>query len=128
MHFATFTWLGERKFRFVFPSGAIADAPSWGDDEFPPLSPRAASRIASTFLDEILPNSGASLTKYILAKAWGPQAEDCYWYYSIEFQVPDPADVGADHSIAHIPVLLSGVVPQYTALNADEPPKTVSQS
>ncbi len=120
MHFATFCWFGEQKFKFVFPSGATARAPSWRDDEFPPLSPHAAGRFALAFLDEVLPKSTAYLMSYTLAKAWGPQTEDCYWYYSIECQVPDPEDIAADHSIVHIPVLLNGVVPQCIALDAGE--------
>jgi len=117
MNFATHSWLGERKFKFLFPSGTTAHIPQWGSGEFPPLSPRAAARSALAFLNTVLPNSGGSLRSYTLGQAWGPRSEDCYWYYSIEFQVPDPEDGAADDSLVQIPVLLNGVVPPHLVVD-----------
>lgn len=121
MHFATSTWLGDEKVKFLFPPGVTANSPRWGNDEFPPLSPRAAARSAFAFLDVALPMSNASLREYTLARTWGPKDADCYWSYSVELQVPDPEDIGADASLVHIPVLFNGAVPPYIVLDADSP-------
>lgn len=112
MHYGTFFWIGEERFKFCFPSGNETTAPRWTEEhEFPPLSPRKAADSAIQFLSSRLPNSGASLKSYRLYKSWGPEPLDCYWYYAIEFVIPDPEDVGADSSLLEIPVLFDGTVP-----------------
>jgi|CXWL01.2.fsa_nt_gi hypothetical protein len=120
MHFATFAWFGDQKFKFLFPSGVTANLPHWGTDDYPPLSPRAAARSALAFLDAAVPMSNASLEEFTLARAWGPQDDDRYWYYSIKLRVPHPEDVGADASLVNIPVLFNGAVPPCIALDADD--------
>lgn len=119
MHFATYAWFGERKVKFLFPSGISANAPRWGESEYPPLSPRAAAKAAITFLNKVLPDSGGSLTTYKLVQAWGPNSDDCYWYYAIEFSIPDPEDIGLDAGLLEIPVLFNGIVPEYILIEGE---------
>jgi hypothetical protein len=111
MHYGIYFWIGERRLKFCFPSGDESTAPVWADSDFPPLPPRQAALSAEQFLKSQLPDSGASLKCYKLRKTWGPKSNDCYWYYAIEFVMPDPEDVGADSSLVEIPVLFDGLVP-----------------
>lgn len=111
MHYGTYFWAGEQRYKFCFPAGDASSSPVWGEDEFPPLSPRQAERSATLFLESHLPGSFGRLNSYKLNRTWGPKENDCYWYYSIEFMVPDPEDIGADASLVEIPVLFDGTVP-----------------
>ena len=112
MHYATFVWLKEQAYKFFFPAGRRL-AVRWDDEAaFPPLDPRQAALLAGRFIDTHLPDSGRSLQSISLKKAWGPDVLDQYWYYIVEFAIPDLKDFN-DSELVQVPVLMDGSLPKF---------------
>lgn len=107
-----FNFFDGKKYDLSVTESQIDKAPLWADkDENPPLSVRAAEKLARDYVKRVVPKSNRWEVRRISLEPVGKGGG--HWIYLVEFTPfkEDQVIFGSGHPF-NIPVLLNGVVPE----------------
>ena len=111
----------DKRYDFEFSCDVLSTTPAWqNESEEPPLSPRAAVRVATTQLAALMQNAERWQLSQIALR---PACDRSHWFYVVTFAPPPSRPDGGAYSPFGLVVLMNGqaVEPRVSERRAMDP-------